>query len=56
MLADPTDVHYLREVLAKGVVRSEVHIDQYQHLDFAWAEDAPELAYKHVLSFLSTMS
>lgn len=52
-MADPTDVEYLREVLSRGVVQKEVHVEQYQHLDFVWGENADRLLYRSILDFLA---
>ena len=51
-LSDGLDVEYLREELGAGVVVRELHVSQYEHLDFIWGQDAAELVYAEVVEEL----
>ncbi|PNH09594.1 Lipase member K [Tetrabaena socialis] len=51
-LSTPTDVEYLLESLAPGVVRRSTVIPTYEHLDFIWGTDVNHALYDDVLRFL----
>ena len=51
-LSDGLDMEYLREELGAGVVVRELHVSQYEHLDFIWGQDAAELVYAEVVEEL----
>lgn len=53
-LADSLDVEYLREALPQGVVQKEVHLPDFEHLDFVWGEPAPEKAYRPLIDWLTS--
>ena len=55
-MSDPLDVEFLREALSAGVVRREVHVEEYEHLDFVWGDDANRRLYRPVLDFLRQYS
>jgi len=50
MLADPTDFERLLPFLPNST--HYLDIDGYGHLDFVWSENAKELVYRYVLSFI----
>lgn len=47
-LADPTDVKNLIPKI-NGVLINHTNISSYEHLDFIWGINAPELVYRVVL-------
>ena len=56
-LADPTDVAGLVPILHKsGVLRRQINISYYDHLDFIWGLDAYDMVYKHILDEAKKLS
>jgi pimeloyl-ACP methyl ester carboxylesterase len=57
-LADPQDVETLEHLLPPGVVstRDHIHIDDYSHMDFVWAQNAHEVLYPQILSVMEGVS
>lgn len=51
-LAAPLDVEFLLESLSPGVVRRNLIIPTYEHLDFIWGIDAVDMLYEDVIRFL----
>jgi len=49
LLADPTDVDWLKKKLADGVLLADHYNEDYEHCDFIWAPSAPERVYKYIL-------
>ncbi len=49
LLADPTDVDWLKKKLVDGVLLADYYNEDYEHCDFIWAPSAPERVYKYIL-------
>jgi len=52
-LADPHDVERLMSELPKASIASYIYVEEYDHLDFTWGEDAYLKIYPTVLSMLN---
>lgn len=56
LLADPLDVDMLMAKLPSTVNRQRIHIADYAHLDFTWAEDASERLYPQILAAMKNVT
>ncbi|XP_068205896.1 gastric triacylglycerol lipase-like [Palaemon carinicauda] len=53
VLAHPKDVERTLSELPNLVVNHRVQHDNFNHLDFLWAENAKSLVYRHVIDFFN---
>ena len=49
VLADPSDVEWLRQLLPKEVLIGDYYIPEYEHSDFTLATNAPDKVYKYII-------
>lgn len=51
ILADPTDVEWIRKTIKSNII-GDFYFDDYTHVDFIWALNAPTRAYNFILDLM----
>jgi len=53
-LGDPRDILWLFQQVGHTIVKS-ISVDYYNHLDFLWGLDSPQVVYYPMIDFMKKM-